>query len=220
MTFLASYTYIKALDDGSSEVDQVNPLNNRLSKGLSAYDMAHNFVFSYNYELPFDRLFHEGRATRGWILSGITRFTTGLPVTIQDTSDIALIGNNNVGNTGSTTDEPNIVPGKILANKNPRSGMPYFNTSLFSQETLGQVGNANWRFFHGPGISNFDMALLKDLRLTESKSLQFRAEFFNIFNHAQFTNPDGEYLDLASTFGFVTHAQSPRIGQLAVKFIF
>jgi hypothetical protein len=175
-------------------------------------------VFSYRYELPFDKLFGTNRATRGWILSGITRFTTGLPVTVQDTSDIALIGNNNVGNTGSTTDEPNIVPGKIFANTNPRSGLPYFNISLFSQEALGQVGNANRRFFHGPGINNFDMALLKDLHLTESKSLEFRAEFFNIFNHANFNNPDGEFLD--STFGLVTRAQSPRIGQLAVKFIF
>lgn len=218
VTFLASYTYSKALDDGSSVIDQVNPFNNRLSKELSAYDMTHNFVFSYSYELPFDRLFHESPATRGWILSGITRFTTGLPVTIQDTSDIALIGNNNVGDTGSTTDEPNIVPGKILANTNPRSGLPYFNTSLFSQETLGQVGNANRRFFHGPGIANFDMALLKNVRLTESKSLQFRAEFFNIFNHANFNNPDGEFLD--STFGLVTSAQSPRIGQFAIKLIF
>jgi hypothetical protein len=218
MTFLASYTYSKALDEGSSEVDQVNPFNYRLSKGLSAYDMTHNFVFSYRSELPFDKLFGTNRATRGWILSGITRFTTGLPVTVQDTSDIALIGNNNVGNTGSTTDEPNIAPGKILANTNPRSGLPYFNISLFSQEALGQVGNANRRFFHGPGINNFDMALLKDLHLTESKSLEFRAEFFNIFNHANFNNPEGEFLD--STFGLVTSAQSPRIGQLAVKFIF
>jgi hypothetical protein len=220
LTFLASYTYSKALDDGSSEVDQVNPLNYRVSKGLSAYDMTHNFVFSYSYDLPFDKLFGRDRATRGWILSGITRFTTGLPVTIQDTSDLALIGNNNVGNTGSTTDEPNIVPGKIFANTNPRSGLPYFNISLFSQEALGQLGNANRRFFHGPGINNFDMALLKDLHLTESKSFEFRAEFFNIFNHANFNNPDGEFLDSGSTFGLVTRAQSPRIGQLAVKFIF
>ena len=64
MTFLASYTYSKALDDGSSEVDQVNPFNNRLSKGLSAYDMTHNFVFSYNYELPFDKLFRGARGAR------------------------------------------------------------------------------------------------------------------------------------------------------------
>lgn len=62
------------------------------------------------------------------------------------------------------------------------------------------------------------MALLKDLHLTESKSLEFRAEFFNTFNHANFNNPDGEFLD--STFGLVTRAQSPRIGQLAIKFIF
>lgn len=80
------------------------------------------------------------------------------------------------------------------------------------------MGTSNHRFFHGPGINNWDMALLKNLRLTESMSLQFRAEFFNAFNHTQFNNPDGEFTD--STFGLVTNARSPRIGQGAIKFIF
>jgi hypothetical protein len=218
MTFLAAYTYSKALDDSSGIYDQVNPYDNALSKGLSAYDEPQNFAFSYSYDLPFDKLFQKNRATSGWILTGITRFATGLPVTISDTSDDALIGDTSTGITGSTADEPNIKPGAILANTNPRSGEPYFNISLFSQETLGHVGNANRRFFTGPGTNDFDIALVKNLRLTESASLQFRAEWFNISNHAQFYNPVGEFLD--SDFGLVTSAAPGRIGQLALKFIF
>jgi hypothetical protein len=218
MSFLAGYTYSKALDNASGIYDQLNPYNYALSKGLSAYDMTHNFVFSYSYELPFDKLLPANRVTQGWILSGITRFATGLPVTISDTSDQALIGDYATGISGSTVDEPNLTPGSILANTNPRSGQTYFNTSLFTQETLGRVGSASRRFFHGPGTANFDMALEKDIRLTESSYLQFRAEFFNIFNQVQFNNPDGEFID--STFGYVTSAGSPRIGQLALKLIF
>jgi hypothetical protein len=115
-------------------------------------------------------------------------------------------------------DEPNYTPGKLLLNTNPRKGGTYFNTSLFSQETLGQFGNARRRFFHGPGTNNWDMALLKDLHITESKTLEFRAEAFNAFNHAQFGGPDGSFID--STFGEVLGAGAPRIGQLALKFTF
>jgi hypothetical protein len=218
LTFLAAYTFSKSLDDASGIYDQLNPYNYALDKALSAYDMRHNFVFSYSYELPFDKLLRANRLTQGWILSGITRFATGLPVSISETDDQALIGNWSTGISGSTTDEPVLAPGKILNNTNPRSGQSYFNTSLFSQEPLGQVGNANRRFFHGPGINNFDMSLFKNIRLGESMSLQVRGEFFNIFNHAQFNNPDGEFTD--STFGTVLSARDPRIGQLAIKFVF
>jgi hypothetical protein len=218
MEFLAAYTYGKTMDQSSEINDQVNPFNPRLSRGLSGFDVTHNFVISYSYELPFDRLFSANRATRGWILSGITRFSTGLPVQISETDDQALIGDFATGINDETVDEPNLAPGKILNNTNPRSGQPYFNTLLFTKETLGVVGTSRRRFFHGPGINNWDMALTKNLRLTESKSLQFRAEFFNIFNHAQFNNPDGEFTD--STFAVVTSARPPRIGQLGIKFLF
>ncbi len=218
LEFLAAYTYGKTLDQASEINDQVNPYNYRISKGLAAFDVTHNFVVSYSYELPFDKLFHPGRVTQGWILAGITRFSTGLPVTISETDDQALIGDFATGINGQTVDEPNRAPGKILNNTNPRSGQPYFNTSLLTREPLGQLGSSSRRFFHGPGINNWDMALLKNLRLTESKSLQFRAEFFNIFNHAQFNNPDGEFTD--GTFGLVISAAPPRIGQVAIKFLF
>ena len=74
-------------------------------------------------------------------------------------------------------------------NGNPRNGLPYFNTAAFSDNALGTPGNAGRRSFYGPGALNFDVALLKTMRLTESKLLQFRLETFNTFNHAQFFGP-------------------------------
>jgi hypothetical protein len=86
---------------------------------------------------------------------------------------------------------------------------------------LGTPGNAKRRFFYGPGMDNFDMALLKNVRLTESKSLQFRLEAFNAFNHAQFFGPQAVDGNIASsTFGQVISASSPRLVQLSLKFFF
>jgi hypothetical protein len=83
---------------------------------------------------------------------------------------------------------------------------------------LGVAGNANQRFFHGPGLNNWDVSLHKATRVTERISTEFRAEFFNAFNHAQFMVPVG---DIASPlFGQVTAARDPRIGQLALKLNF
>jgi outer membrane receptor protein involved in Fe transport len=217
LTLLGSYTYSKSMDISSAPGDQVYPFNPNLSTALSAWDVTHNFVASYSYELPFDKFFGRSRLTRGWIVSGITSFQTGFPITISEQDDQSLIGAW-ATSPAANVDEPNYTPGKLLLNTNPRKGGTYFNTSLFSQETLGQFGNARRRFFHGPGTNNWDMALLKDLHITESKTLEFRAEAFNAFNHAQFGGPDGSFID--STFGEVLGAGAPRIGQLALKFTF
>jgi hypothetical protein len=81
----------------------------------------------------------------------------------------------------------------------------------------GTFGTANRRFLHGPGMNNTDFGIQKDFRITEARSFEFRAEFFNIFNHAQFNNPTG---DISSgNFGNVTSARAMRIGQLSGKFI-
>ena len=135
---------------------------------------------------------------------------------LSESDDNSLLGTNGSG-LGGEVDVPNHTLGSLNF-MNPRKGLPYFNTSLFSPEALGQFGDANRRFFHGPGLNNFDMALVKDLRLTETKSLEFRAEWFNIFNHAQFGEPNGN-ID-SSIFGLVTSANPPRIGQVAMKFFF
>ncbi len=100
---------------------------------------------------------------------------------------------------------------------NIRKTGQWFDTSPFSAETLGVPGNSNRRFFHGPGINNWDFSLHKNTAITETTNLEFRAEFFNIFNHAQFSSLNG---DILGNFGQVTGARPPRIGQVALKFSF
>jgi hypothetical protein len=219
---LAGYTYGKSVDQSSNLGEEVNPIDPALSKALSAFDVKHNFVVSYSYQIPFERLVRAtNRFTEGWELSGITHFSTGLPVTLINYGDNSLLGAepNGVNNFG--VDEPDYAGGLLDLNRNPRNGLPYFNAAQFSQNALGTPGNAARRFFHGPGLDNYDIALLKNLRLTESKSLQFRIEGFNIFNHAQFFGPesvDGNII--SSTFGDVVSAQPPRLLQLGAKLNF
>jgi hypothetical protein len=222
LEILAGYTYSKSLDQASNLGEEINPINPALSKALSAFDVKQNFVVSYNYELPFEHLSgHSNRWTQGWALSGIIRYSTGFPVTLYNYGDNSLLGTepNGVNNFG--VDEPQYTPGPLALNHNPRNAAPYFNTSLFSLQPLGEPGNAKRRFFYGPGIDNYDMALLKNVALTESKSLQFRFEAFNVFNHAQFYGPASVNGNVnSSSFGEVVSAAAPRLMQAAVKFIF
>ena len=215
LTFLAAYTYSKAMDNSSGFNDWVNFTNYRLSRSLSSYDLTHNFVVSYNWAIPFDRAFGRlpKRLTQGWTLNGISRFATGFPIHIQQTQgDFSLVGSAN-------TDTPNLIgPVQTQDAHNPGPNGPntYFLPDAFTSEQLGQFGTANRQFFHGPGFLNTDLGLEKDTRITESMIVQIRAEFFNIFNHTQFQNPSGNFS--SSNFGVVTQAQAPRIGQLSAKF--
>jgi len=222
-TFLFAYTYAKSIDQASNIGEQLNPFDPRLSRAISSWDMRHNFVASYTYDLPFERLFgHANQLTQGWSISGTTRFATGFPVTLYDDSDNSLLGTLGNGVNNNLLDTPEFTSGSLEINTNPRNGKPEFNTSLFKPEALGKLGNAPRRFFYGPGINNFDIQLTKNLRLAESKSLDLRVEAFNTFNHAQFYGPgavDGEVNDTA-TFGTVVSAVDPRLIQLAAKFSF
>ena len=222
LSLLASYTYGKSLDYSSSIQEQVYPYNYGMEYAPSAFDIKHNFVVSYNYELPVGKL--SGRANRwteGWAVSGITRFASGLPVTFAGFGDNALVYVQNNGVNSVSIDLPNYTPGDLEINHNPRNGKPYFNTALFTPNALGTQGNAKRRFFYGPGINNFDLALHKVTKITETKTLEFRFETFNTFNHAQFYpngSVDGNIND--ATFGHVLKAAPPRIGQIAAKFSF
>jgi len=222
LSFLAGYTFSKCMDNASGLQDSTNPFNPRLSIALCNFDVMHNFVFSYNWLLPFGKGLSSGAAKRilgGWSLSGITKFATGLPITMTENDDNSLIGANAI-----PLDVPNFTPGKVLADTNPRHGNPYFNTSLFTFEQVGQLGDSRRRFFHGPGLNDFDMTLMKDVKFTESQELQLRFEAFNLFNHAQFLNPTGSinagYPDQGGTFGLILNARDPRIMQVGAKFIF
>ena len=216
LSFLAGYTFSKCLDNASGLQESIYPFNPQLSVALCNFDVTQNFVFSYNWILPFDRFVSKGwekRVLEGWSLSGITNFATGLPITISENDDNSLIGAN-----AAPVDVPNFAGGPVLGNTNPRKNQPYFNIGSFTNEEIGQFGNSRRRFFHGPGLNNFNMALAKTTKITESKELQFRVEAFNLFNHAQFYNPTGEIN--SSAFGVVTSARDPRIMQLGLKFGF
>ena len=220
-TLLAGYTFSKSIDDASNLGEQINPFNYRLSRAISSWDMTHNFVVSYTYALPFERLLGTNRLTQGWSISGTTRFATGFPVTLFDDSDRSLLGTLGNGVNNQLLDTPELLPGALEINLNPRNGKPAFNTSILVPEALGQLGDASRRIFHGPGIDNFDVQLSKTLRLWESKTLDIRVEAFNVFNHAQFYGPasvEGEVND--PNFGQVVSAAAPRLIQVAAKFHF
>ena len=216
MTFLAAYTYSKSIDNSSGYGQWVNFMNYRTSRALSSFDLTHNFVTSYNYEIPFSRFLSSApkRLIEGWSMNGITRFASGFPVTITQSGDRSLTGTSGV-------DEPDFIGNLVI--QNPRnSGADgranrYFNRDAFRSETLGGVGNSNRRFFHGPGFNNWDFGLHKVTKINERMSLQFRAEFFNAFNHAKFNNPGGNFS--SSSFGVVRSAKDPRIGQMSMKFL-
>jgi Carboxypeptidase regulatory-like domain len=224
LELFAGYTYSKSLDDASNLGEQVNPTDPGLSRSLSAFDLTHNFVASYEYKLPIDRFLPSNGWTKGWSVSGITRYSTGFPVTLFSLGDNSLLGAEPNGINNFGVDEPDYTPGALQLNHNPRNdNQQYFNTSLFSLNTLGTSGNASRRFFHGPGINNYDMALAKTVPISESKSLLLRIETFNTFNHAQFYGPasvDGNIGDLGTTFGHVVSAAPGRVMQVTAKFNF
>jgi hypothetical protein len=222
LSLLGSYTYGKSLDQASHLGEQVYPYSYGLTRAPSSFDIKHNFVASYRYDVPFDKLFHHSsKLTEGWAVSGITRFSTGLPVTLINPNDTALIGSYNNGVNGVGFADLDAGSGVLQLNPNPRNGKPYFNTNIFSLPTIGSPGTASRRLFYGPGMNNWDIALLKDTHFTESEVLEFRLESFNTLNHAQFfgaNSVDGNIND--STFGQVISAMAPRLMQVSLKLRF
>ena len=222
LNFLIGYTFEKSLDNGSDSFDATNPIDPGQTRALSSFDVPHNLVASYTVQLPFDHFVGGGdvakRFTAGWELSGVSTFAKGEPIQLSENDDNSLLGAFN-----ASVDVPSYANNgtHLFENKNPRKGLPYFTPGFFQPEPVGQVGNAMRRYFSGPGLDNYDMALLKSTAITESTKLQFRAEAFNVFNHAQFKNPDGLVNDTnQGGFGYVTSANDPRIMQVALKFLF
>jgi hypothetical protein len=146
------------------------------------------------------------------------RASSGFPVTLYDNSDNSLLGTLGNGVNNYLLDTPNFAGGPLNINTNGRNGRAAFNTSQFSVEELGQLGNTPRRFFYGPGQINFDTALSKLTSLRDGISFDLRLETFNSFNHAQFFGPAsvaGQIQD--SNFGRIVSASPPRLIQVAAK---
>jgi hypothetical protein len=221
------YTWSKSIDQSSSLAEavypEVVPGGAGASRGLSAFDVTHNFVASYRYRLPVGSLLrvrgHE-RWTEGWQVSGLTRFSSGLPVTLVNNNDTSLLGTQPNGINNNGVDEPEYTPGDLQLLRHPRGNVAAFNTGLFSLPALGTLGNARRRFFDGPGAENTDVAVAKETPL-EHGSLEVRAEAFNVLNHSQFFSPAAVNGNISSTaFGQFQTAAAPRLMQVAVRFSF
>jgi hypothetical protein len=150
--FLLSYAYAKSIDQGSNIGEQLNPIDPRRSRAISTWDQKHTFVVSYTWAIPVETAFRRSnRLTTEWTLSGTTRFATGFPVTLYDNSDNSLLGTLGNGANNYLLDTPQHLPESLETNTNGRNGRPAFNTSLFPEEKIGQLGNAKRRIFYGPG---------------------------------------------------------------------
>ncbi len=223
LNLMIAYTYSKSIDNASSLADTGNPYDLQLMRALSAFDLKHNFVATYEYTLPVERFTRRSnRWTQGWVISGITHASTGFPVTLSSSTDNSLQGSNPNGVNNRYMDLPDVVPGPLDVGNYTQNGQSYyFNVSLFKPNALGTPGNASRRYFYGPGSFNTDLALLKSVPISETKTLQLRLETFNVFNQTQFFGPQAVNGNISSPlFGEVVKAAPSRLMQLAMKFTF
>jgi hypothetical protein len=221
LQFQAAYTFSKSIDNASSFENMLDPLDFRRTRSLSLFDARQRLVVSYVYQFP--RMALHGAADKvfnGWQSSGIVTFQSGFPVPIQSSDDLELMYSAFFQYPG--------LPDQVaqLHRLNPRNPLnEAFDPSAFQQPAqLGVIGTAPRSVCCGPGINNIDFSLLKNAKLTERYKMEFRAEFFNLANHAQFTKVDGNISDgdpaTGGTFGKVLQARAPRLIQFALKLIF
>ena len=186
-----------------------NPNNNynlHPEWALSGFNVAHRFVSSVVYELPFAR---HNRFAGGWELCSILTLQTGFPVSIRDGLDQS--------NTGNYSDRPNATgqPTRLST----RTASRWFNTGAYAVQTFGTFGNAGRNTVIGPGIVGVDLSAQKNFRLAEKKFLQFRFEAFNLPNHPNLGDPGN--LVTVNGFGTITTTRTDmRDLQMALKLVF
>ncbi|MGA8530142.1 MAG: TonB-dependent receptor, partial [Acidobacteriaceae bacterium] len=214
-----AYTWSQSLDQGSSLADPVNPVDPSVSRGLSAFDLTHNFVANYHYRVPSLRRLRgiPEWAGNGWMVSGLTRVTTGFPVTLVNNNDTSLLGTQPNGVNTVGADQMDFAGGALALRGRPGTE-PAFDTGQFTLPALGTFGDARRRFFHGPGSDDTDVALEKATELRDGKTLELRAEGFNVFNHSQFFGPAAVEGNIGSqTFGQIVTAAPPRLMQVSAR---
>lgn len=220
IAYSVAYTLSKSIDNASAFEQVINPFDYDVSRSLSQFDARHRLTFYYDIDLPVAQLLRgaPARLVNGWQLSGITTFQSGFPIRLQDFTDASLTGITAGFETADTPDQ--VAPVRIL---DPRkNNLLYFDPASFAsvpEHEYGRFGTAGRQFFSGPGISNFDLSLIKSTNLTESKRLEVRCEVFNLFNRTNFLNPDGIITD-GDRFGKVFRSRDPRLLQLVVKLAF
>ncbi len=224
LSLLASYTLGTSEDDASgffpSAGDPNYPqdsLNRAAEYGRSSFDVRHRLSVGFAWEVPYDPAGGGVVATllADWQLSGVVTLQSGRPFTV---AFLPEIDNSNTGraNLGfGYNDRPDVSGDPSLSDPTVER---WFNTSAYSFPPFGSFGNSGRNTVEGPGYQNINLALMKGVRLSASTKLQLRLEAFNLFNHANFNQPDN-FMG-SPTFGQILSAQSPRRFQFGAKVLF
>lgn len=220
-TVLGSYTFSKALGIGSASAGEGsngprNPYDYRSDYGPLSLDRTHNFVTSALWDLPWG-----GKGSSklqrytigGWQLSTIANAISGSPLTVRSGIDNSLTG---IG--GDTADL--IGDWRVDGGRNKSAQMAaWFNTAAFKTNAVGTFGQTGIGWLRGPGGWNIDLGVLKTAPITESKRIEFRTSFYNLFNHPNLGNPNTTVLN--ATFGRITSmSNNPRVIEFGLKFAF
>jgi hypothetical protein len=233
---LVGYTYSRTFDSGLPDGLGSNsgatywplPGSARADWGLSGLNLNNQFTASLLYDLPFGKGKQFGgnwsapvnAVLGGWSVNLIERILSGFPIFVYDSNDQSGVHfQDNFANWNR--------PDQVC---DPKSSHPtltqWFNTQCFVAPPAGELGTASRTPVYGPDFVNTDFSAIKNFRIRESMSAQFRAEFFNLFNHAQFNTPGlsstpGSDLASPGTFGTVTSTvNNPRVIQFALKLNF
>jgi hypothetical protein len=230
LTGLFSYTWAKSIDNASgffpSAGDANYPQNSnnvRGERGLSSFDLRHRFSGSFVYDLPFGRGRSVGRNAQGWWNALIGGWQMNSVITLQSGQPFtaALPGEFDNSNTGLANlgfgagDRPNLVGDPKLSNPDPER---WFNTDAFALPPFGTFGDAGRNIIAGPSLRNVNLSFLKNTPLTETTTLQLRAEFFNVSNHPNFAQPNNFFG--TPGFGRVLSARDGREIQFGLKLLF
>jgi hypothetical protein len=225
LEFGASWTWSKAMDFVDANNGAVNTLAPLRSwnYGMAGFDRTHVLKVNWVWNLPQRQWqFAPARAILNhWQLSGIDTFSSGAPVSVGFTQVTAT----DLTGTPSISSRI-IVTGNPVLPKGDRTFSHNFNTSVFQLPPVGSIGNAAKTILRGPGINNWDLALVKSFPIWERVRAQFRAEFYNAFNHAQFSTFDttarfdATGAQVNGQLGQFTAARNPRFVQLALKATF
>jgi hypothetical protein len=207
LTFQTAYTWSKNLTDVGFDASNINRSTDLWSQyGEAPFSRPHRFVATYQYDLPFKANGAMGKVVGGWGVSGVTTYQAGNPITFFDNRAGSIYGTPGSGTIEQTMDTATLCPGfsysqvqtsgsvkdRLGSVTNPNA-LRYFNPAAFcAPATIGNgtdFGNTGIGVTRGPHQANYDFSVLKVTRIGERQTVQFRAEFFNIFNHAQFAMP-------------------------------
>ncbi len=220
LSMLASYTWSKTLDvatDSNGGSNVMNPYNWRLDYGRANWDLTHRFVAGYNYELPFFKGAPNAWARHilgGWQNNGVVTIQSGFPFNVVLSADRA--------NVGQGTQRPDLV-GPVTIDCGSGKLVNCVSISSFELPALYTYGNAPRNFLDGPGLVNFDLSFFKNFTFGERWKVQFRSEFFNIFNHPNFATPNPTFIPGSPNFGTITAlalGSSMRQTQFGLKLLF